>query len=408
MTVLLAGVAMLALPGPGMVVIIVGLVILATEFAWAQRLLDIAVEKVAAANSRAQESRHGKRMLAASGHRPDRGRRRRDRRLVAVRRRRDLADHRRRHRAVHPASHGSTSGSTSVRRPASTRPTTCRLAEPVGAWPSVVLERHGVRRDVHLRLVLGDFDGSSQAGELRDQVDRDTSGTARSTRRRRWTGSAGTRTPRSRRYSAYDRNRCPIAARRRPQPATTIPRRLAVRPPTDRAGRHRRRPDDWDEPNYFVRRALVVGVVVAAIAGAAVLASQFIGGDDSSTPSTSAAAEWDTIVVLSCRRDPAPRPRLDRRDRHLHRVRRSARRPVPRRRQRPRDDDRRRSHHPDRSRRRVGTAEPIRTRRDAADHAGPSRRSRCPGPTPEATSRSSTPATVRRSASPTSPGSTTR
>ena len=67
MTVLLAGVAMLALPGPGMVVIIVGLVILATEFEWAQRLLDIAVEKVAAANSRAQESRHGKRMLAASG-----------------------------------------------------------------------------------------------------------------------------------------------------------------------------------------------------------------------------------------------------------------------------------------------------------------------------------------------------
>jgi len=67
MTVLLAGVAMLALPGPGMVVIIVGLVILATEFAWAERLLDIAVEKLAAANSRAQESRHGKQMLAASG-----------------------------------------------------------------------------------------------------------------------------------------------------------------------------------------------------------------------------------------------------------------------------------------------------------------------------------------------------
>lgn len=65
--VLLAGIAMLALPGPGMVVIIVGLVILAQEFAWAERLLDIAVEKVAAANVRAQESKHGKRMLAASG-----------------------------------------------------------------------------------------------------------------------------------------------------------------------------------------------------------------------------------------------------------------------------------------------------------------------------------------------------
>lgn len=65
--VLIAGIAMLALPGPGMVVIIVGLVILAQEFTWAERLLDIAVEKVAAANVRAQESKHGKRMLAASG-----------------------------------------------------------------------------------------------------------------------------------------------------------------------------------------------------------------------------------------------------------------------------------------------------------------------------------------------------
>jgi uncharacterized protein (TIGR02611 family) len=65
--VLLAGIAMLALPGPGMVVIIVGLVILAQEFTWAERLLDLAVEKVAAANVRAQESKHGKRMLAASG-----------------------------------------------------------------------------------------------------------------------------------------------------------------------------------------------------------------------------------------------------------------------------------------------------------------------------------------------------
>jgi len=66
-TVLLAGIALLALPGPGMVVIIVGLVILAQEFTWAERLLDIAVEKLAAANSRAQETRHGRRMLAASG-----------------------------------------------------------------------------------------------------------------------------------------------------------------------------------------------------------------------------------------------------------------------------------------------------------------------------------------------------
>ncbi len=65
--VVLAGIAMLALPGPGIFTVIVGLVILAQEFTWAERLLDIAVEKVAAANARAQESKHGRRMLAASG-----------------------------------------------------------------------------------------------------------------------------------------------------------------------------------------------------------------------------------------------------------------------------------------------------------------------------------------------------
>ncbi|MDQ5874306.1 MAG: PGPGW domain-containing protein [Actinomycetota bacterium] len=43
--VLLAGVAMLVLPGPGIVVIIAGLAILATEYVWAQRLLKIAKEK---------------------------------------------------------------------------------------------------------------------------------------------------------------------------------------------------------------------------------------------------------------------------------------------------------------------------------------------------------------------------
>jgi uncharacterized protein (TIGR02611 family) len=43
--VLLAGVAMLVLPGPGIVVIIAGLAILATEYVWAQRYLKIAKEK---------------------------------------------------------------------------------------------------------------------------------------------------------------------------------------------------------------------------------------------------------------------------------------------------------------------------------------------------------------------------
>jgi uncharacterized protein (TIGR02611 family) len=37
---LIAGIAMLALPGPGWLTIAAGLAILATEFVWARRLLD--------------------------------------------------------------------------------------------------------------------------------------------------------------------------------------------------------------------------------------------------------------------------------------------------------------------------------------------------------------------------------
>jgi len=37
--VLLAGIAMLVLPGPGLIVIIAGLAILATEYVWAERML---------------------------------------------------------------------------------------------------------------------------------------------------------------------------------------------------------------------------------------------------------------------------------------------------------------------------------------------------------------------------------
>lgn len=41
----LAGVAMLVLPGPAFIVIPMGLAILATEFEWAQRWLDVAKDK---------------------------------------------------------------------------------------------------------------------------------------------------------------------------------------------------------------------------------------------------------------------------------------------------------------------------------------------------------------------------
>ena len=39
-TLVVAGLAMLVLPGPGLLVIIAGLAVLATEYAWARRALD--------------------------------------------------------------------------------------------------------------------------------------------------------------------------------------------------------------------------------------------------------------------------------------------------------------------------------------------------------------------------------
>ena len=45
-TILVIGIAMIVLPGPAIVIIPVGLGILATEFAWARRLLLIARERI--------------------------------------------------------------------------------------------------------------------------------------------------------------------------------------------------------------------------------------------------------------------------------------------------------------------------------------------------------------------------
>jgi uncharacterized protein (TIGR02611 family) len=45
-TVLLAGLAMLVLPGPGLLVIVVALTILAVEFAWAERMLERAINRM--------------------------------------------------------------------------------------------------------------------------------------------------------------------------------------------------------------------------------------------------------------------------------------------------------------------------------------------------------------------------
>jgi len=50
--VILVGIAMLVLPGPGLLVIIAGLAILATEYVWAERLLMMAKEKAVQAKDK--------------------------------------------------------------------------------------------------------------------------------------------------------------------------------------------------------------------------------------------------------------------------------------------------------------------------------------------------------------------
>jgi uncharacterized protein (TIGR02611 family) len=65
--VVLAGVAMLVLPGPGLLVIAVGLGILALEFAWAERLLERTVDRMEdAADTVKRASRTQQLLLAAA------------------------------------------------------------------------------------------------------------------------------------------------------------------------------------------------------------------------------------------------------------------------------------------------------------------------------------------------------
>lgn len=49
---LLAGLAMMVLPGPGLLVIIAGLAVLATEYVWAQRMLNYAKQKAEQAKNK--------------------------------------------------------------------------------------------------------------------------------------------------------------------------------------------------------------------------------------------------------------------------------------------------------------------------------------------------------------------
>lgn len=57
--VLLAGIAMLALPGPGIAGVFAGLAILATEFPWARRLLEYAKRRFREARDAARNRRRG-------------------------------------------------------------------------------------------------------------------------------------------------------------------------------------------------------------------------------------------------------------------------------------------------------------------------------------------------------------
>jgi uncharacterized protein (TIGR02611 family) len=63
-TLLAAGVAMLVLPGPAFVVIPIGLALLSLEFAWAENLLDRALEQGEVAKRKASETTKTQRVLS--------------------------------------------------------------------------------------------------------------------------------------------------------------------------------------------------------------------------------------------------------------------------------------------------------------------------------------------------------
>jgi uncharacterized protein (TIGR02611 family) len=64
--VVLAGVAMLVLPGPGLLVIALGLGILALEFAWAERLLERTVDRMEEAADTVKRASRGQQLLLAA------------------------------------------------------------------------------------------------------------------------------------------------------------------------------------------------------------------------------------------------------------------------------------------------------------------------------------------------------
>lgn len=64
-TLLLGGLAMLVLPGPAFLVIPIGLAILSLEFAWAEELLERALEKGEIAKKKAASTTRTQRIFSA-------------------------------------------------------------------------------------------------------------------------------------------------------------------------------------------------------------------------------------------------------------------------------------------------------------------------------------------------------
>jgi uncharacterized protein (TIGR02611 family) len=66
-TVLTIGLAMLVLPGPGIPVLVLGLALLALEFAWAERLLELAIDRMEKARRSASEASRWQKVFGALG-----------------------------------------------------------------------------------------------------------------------------------------------------------------------------------------------------------------------------------------------------------------------------------------------------------------------------------------------------
>ncbi|MBE2318788.1 PGPGW domain-containing protein [Solirubrobacter sp. CPCC 204708] len=64
-TVLIAGLVMVVFPGPALAVIPIGLAILSLEFAWAARLLEVALEQAEKAKMTAKETTRTQRIIVA-------------------------------------------------------------------------------------------------------------------------------------------------------------------------------------------------------------------------------------------------------------------------------------------------------------------------------------------------------